>query len=46
MAYALQGQVIHVGLLMGEIAAEKVAGTELKAGITACMHTERNKKKQ
>ena len=46
MASALQGQVPHVSLLMGEIAAEKVAGTDLKAGITVCMCTKRNRKKQ
>ena len=29
---------------MGEVAIEKVAGTDLKAGITVCMRTKRNKK--
>ena len=29
---------------MGEVATEKVAGTDLKVGITVCMHMERNKK--
>ena len=52
VAKALESQVPHVGFLVSEVATEKVAGTNLKAGVTVgvcvcvCVCVERERERE